>query len=103
MSDDQPYEVLGPGQILLSPTAREWARQFGMTESQMAKHLMEQDRLRKAGQIQGTARMEAGKSPCPDIVERPYGLKPNTRVQSFLRTHRRSYRAAGYRETNLGL
>jgi hypothetical protein len=53
VSDDQPYEVLGPGQILLSPTAREWAREFGMTENEMAKHLMEQDRLRKAGQIQG--------------------------------------------------
>ena len=53
MSDDNPYTVLGPGQIQLSPTAREWAAQFGMSESQFAKHLMEQDRLRKAGQIQG--------------------------------------------------
>ena len=53
MSDDQPYEVLGPGQILLSPTAREWAAEFGMTEKEMAKHLMEQDRLRKSGLIQG--------------------------------------------------
>ena len=52
MSDDQPYEVLGPGEIILSPTAREWAREFGMSETAMAKHLIEQDRLRKAGQIQ---------------------------------------------------
>ena len=51
--DDQAYWVLGPGQIQLSVTAREWAREFGMSESEMAKHLMEQDRLRKAGQIQG--------------------------------------------------
>jgi hypothetical protein len=53
MSDDNPYSVLGPGQILLSPTAREWAREFGMTETEMARHLIEQDRLRKAGVIQG--------------------------------------------------
>jgi hypothetical protein len=52
MSDDNPYLVLGPGQILLSPTAREWAREFGMSENEMAKHLIEQDRLRRAGQIQ---------------------------------------------------
>ena len=50
--DDQAYWVLGPGQILLSPTAREWAKEFGMTENEMAKHLMEQDRLRKTGLIQ---------------------------------------------------
>ena len=52
MSDDQPYEVLGPGEIILSPTAREWAREFGMTETEMAKHLIDQDRLRRAGLIQ---------------------------------------------------
>jgi hypothetical protein len=51
--DDQAYWVLGPGQIQLSPTAREWAREFGMTETEMARHLIEQDRLRRAGQIQG--------------------------------------------------
>ena len=50
--DDQAYMVLGPGEIILSPTARAWAREFGMTETEMAKHLIEQDRLRKAGQIQ---------------------------------------------------
>jgi hypothetical protein len=50
--NDQPYEVMGPGQIVLSPAAREWAREFGMTETEMAKHLIEQDRLRKAGLIQ---------------------------------------------------
>ena len=50
--DDQAYWVLGPGQIQLSPTAREWALQFGMTETEMGRHLLEQDRLRKAGQIQ---------------------------------------------------
>jgi AraC-like DNA-binding protein len=51
MSDDNPYTVLGPGQIQLSPTAREWAQEFGMSETEMARHLIEQDRLRKAGQI----------------------------------------------------
>ena len=35
--DDQAYWVLGPGQIQLSPTAREWAREFGMTETEMAQ------------------------------------------------------------------
>jgi hypothetical protein len=52
MSDDNPYLVLGPGQIRLSLTALEWAREFGMTETEMARHLIEQDRLRRAGLIQ---------------------------------------------------
>jgi hypothetical protein len=52
MTDDKPYLVLGPGQIRLSPTAREWAKEFGLTDQQMARHLIEQDRLRKAGQLQ---------------------------------------------------
>ena len=52
MSDDKPYLVLGPGRIQMSPTAREWAREFGMTENEMARHLIEQDRLHKAGLLQ---------------------------------------------------
>jgi hypothetical protein len=52
MSDDNAYLVLGPGQIRLSPAAREWALQFGMSEKEMAKHLLAQDQLRKAGIIQ---------------------------------------------------
>ena len=52
MTDDKSYLVLGPGQIRLSPTAREWAREFGLTDEQMAINLIEQDRLRKAGQLQ---------------------------------------------------
>jgi hypothetical protein len=50
--DDNPYLVLGPGQIVLGLEAREWAKIHGLSETEMAKHLMEQDRLRKAGQIQ---------------------------------------------------
>jgi hypothetical protein len=46
------YEILSQGRIRLSPAALEWAAEFGMTESEMARHLIEQDRLRKAGLIQ---------------------------------------------------
>ncbi len=51
MSDDV-YEVLGPRKIRLSPTAREMAKMHNMTETQLARHLVEQHRLREAGQIQ---------------------------------------------------
>jgi hypothetical protein len=50
--DDQAYWVLGPGQIQLSVTAREWAQEFGMTETEMAKHLLAEHQKREAGLIQ---------------------------------------------------
>jgi hypothetical protein len=52
MNDDKPYEVLGPERILLSQTAREWAREYGWSDTQMARHLLEQHQLREGGAIQ---------------------------------------------------
>ena len=50
--DDQPFKVQSPTRVTLSPVAREWARAWGMTETEMAKHLLEQERLRTAGDTQ---------------------------------------------------
>jgi hypothetical protein len=55
MNDDRPYEILGPGHIRLSPTAREWAREHGMSENEMARHLLRQHELRERGFVNGKA------------------------------------------------
>ena len=52
MTDDQPYTVHSPTKITLSPTAREMARMHGMSEIQMAKHLLQQHGQREAGLTQ---------------------------------------------------
>jgi hypothetical protein len=39
----QPYKVLGPKKIWLSATAREWAREWGMSDREMAKYLLAQN------------------------------------------------------------
>jgi hypothetical protein len=53
MEDDRPYVVESPTKIKLSPIAKEWAREFGMSDVEMAKHLLAQWKLRNDGQIQG--------------------------------------------------
>jgi len=52
MTDDQPFVIHSPTKITLSVTAREMARQHGMTEIEMARHLLQQDELRKTGLTQ---------------------------------------------------
>jgi hypothetical protein len=45
MADDRPYVVHSPTKIVLGPTAREWAREFNMTDVEMAKHLLARHQL----------------------------------------------------------
>ena len=50
MNDDseQPYKITG-WKVWLSATAREHARQYGMTDVEFAKYLMNRQRLGEAG------------------------------------------------------
>jgi hypothetical protein len=52
MRDARPFQILSPTSVKLSPLAREMAKLDGMRETQLAKHLLDQDRLRKAGLLQ---------------------------------------------------
>jgi hypothetical protein len=40
--DDQPYVVESPSRIKLSPEAKYWAEQHGMTLTEMARYLLQQ-------------------------------------------------------------
>jgi hypothetical protein len=42
---DKPYTVHSPTKITLGPTAREWAREWGMSDVEMAKHLLARHQL----------------------------------------------------------
>src|SRR5262245_9631349 len=46
---ERPYKVLGPNKIWMSKTARAFARQYGMSDRDMAQYLMRAERLREAG------------------------------------------------------
>jgi hypothetical protein len=49
---DKPYEILSPTSVKLSALAREMAKMHGMSEIELVRHLLAQDRLRKAGLLQ---------------------------------------------------
>jgi hypothetical protein len=40
MASDNPFKVHSPTKITLSPTAREWARTWKMTDREMAEWLL---------------------------------------------------------------
>ena len=46
--DEQLYRVTG-SKVWMSPTAREWAKHYGMSEAEFAKYLMQRERMREAG------------------------------------------------------
>jgi hypothetical protein len=53
MTDNgKPYKILSPTSVKLSALARELAKLHGMTEVKLVRHLLAQDRLRKAGLLQ---------------------------------------------------
>jgi len=52
MTDDQPFVIHSPTKITLSPLAKEWAQQFNMSLTDMAKHLLQQDSQRETGLVQ---------------------------------------------------
>jgi len=45
MADDRPFVVHSATRITLSPTAREWAREWGMSDIEMARHLLARHQL----------------------------------------------------------
>ena len=50
--DGKLYRVLSPSKIWLSPEARELCALHGMTETEMARHLLDRHKLAQAGLIQ---------------------------------------------------
>jgi len=52
MEDERPYVVESPTRIRLGPIAKELARQHGMSLVEMARHLLEQEKMRDAGLTQ---------------------------------------------------
>ena len=50
--DNKPYEMLSPTKIRLGPLARDMAKMHGMSEEQMARHLLQQHKLQQAGLTQ---------------------------------------------------
>jgi hypothetical protein len=51
-TDDRKFVIESPTRITLGPEAKELARQQGMSLEDMAKHLLQQDRLRQTGDTQ---------------------------------------------------
>jgi hypothetical protein len=51
-NNDLPYKVVSPSRVWLSKTARQLAAMAPMSEREMAKHLLEQHRLKQAGLVQ---------------------------------------------------
>jgi hypothetical protein len=52
MDDDKPYTIHSDTRVTLSPAARELCKLQGISERDMARHLLNQARLEQAGQIQ---------------------------------------------------
>jgi hypothetical protein len=52
MNDEQPFKIHSATRITLTTTAREMAKMHGMSETELARHLLEQERLRQAGETQ---------------------------------------------------
>ena len=49
---EKPFVIHSATKITLSPLAKELAREHGMTLTEMARHLLQQDAQRQAGLIQ---------------------------------------------------
>jgi hypothetical protein len=44
-----PYTIESETRVRLGPVAREMARMHNMTETELARHLLQQEKLRKSG------------------------------------------------------
>ena len=52
MLDDKPFTIHSDTRITLGPVAREMAKMHGMSEIEMARHLLAQEKLRANGLTQ---------------------------------------------------
>ena len=50
--DQLPFTIESPTRIRLSPTAKAWGQEWGLSLNELGKFLLNQDSLRKAGMIQ---------------------------------------------------
>ena len=53
MDDDKPYIIHSATKITLTPIAREMAKMHGMTEIEMAQHLLQQHALQVCNGAEG--------------------------------------------------
>jgi hypothetical protein len=49
---DDAYRIHSATKVTLSPAAKDWAVEFGLTLEEMAKHILSQERLRDSGMTQ---------------------------------------------------
>jgi len=52
MDDDRPFVIHSATKITLGPVAKEWAKEFGPSEVEMAKHLLNQHSPQQCGLVQ---------------------------------------------------
>ena len=52
MTEDGKFYRVDGSKVTLSPEAREMARMAGLSDTEMARHLIAQDKLRSAGTVQ---------------------------------------------------
>jgi hypothetical protein len=52
LGPDEPFRILGPDHILMSPAALQMGALNGMDAQMLARHLLEQHRQREAGLLQ---------------------------------------------------
>jgi hypothetical protein len=52
INDDKPFTIHSDSRVTLSPEAKYWAEQHGMSLEAMAKHILNQEKLRQSGLIQ---------------------------------------------------
>jgi hypothetical protein len=52
MEDEKPYHIESPTRIRLGPLAKSLAQEQGMSLTEMAKHLLQQHKLRQGGVVQ---------------------------------------------------
>ena len=53
MPDDRPFVIESPTRVRLGPIAREFAREWGWSDAQMAAYLLKQNALQDAPQDTG--------------------------------------------------
>ena len=79
--DDQAYWVLGPGQIQLRLTAREWASRIRHDRNRNGEASYRAGSLTQGGPNSRSWRELKQDNPHAPIFTTPYGLKPEHRAE----------------------
>jgi hypothetical protein len=76
-SDGQFFKILSPTKVWLSPDARAWAQEFGMTDEEMARHLLSQSQSDgENGQLSMTDPVSTATNTNPQIQPQLAGPPP---------------------------